>query len=224
MTNQTDEKFEIKYKIYIYEEAMDNKYHVLYIINEVECISIIIDKKNHIAEVQCIGTGQTCMNENEVNIKLKITLNMLLEYKETLNINKIILSDNTFKKCNNKKIMLSTMSTLLTGDTWYGKYGFRPNEDFYITVYEKNKKIMNAIRLKDIDLIKYFKMSKINEHSINKIKEFIKENQLMLLKDYLRIFIKEYDRIYEYFYDFYLTLYDDLKLYDFDHKIFELSI
>jgi hypothetical protein len=224
MINQIDEKLDIKYKKYIFEEAMDENYYVLYIINKIECVSIIIDKKNKIAEIQCIGIDQTCMNENEVNIKLKITLKMLLEYKEILNINKIILSDNTFKKCNNEKIMLSAMLTLLTGDTWYGKYGFRPNEDFYITVYEENKKKMNTIKLKDIDLIKYLKMSKVDEHIINKIKEFIKENQKMLLKDYLQIFIKEYDRIYEYFYDFYLTLYDDLRLYNFDHKIFELLI
>ena len=66
MDNQTDKKLEIKYKEYIFEETSDENYHVLYIIDEIECIVIIIDKENYIAEVQCIGTSQTYMNENEI--------------------------------------------------------------------------------------------------------------------------------------------------------------
>ncbi len=49
MDNQTDEKYEIKYKEYIFEEAQDEKFHILYIIDEIECIVIIIDKEDHIA-------------------------------------------------------------------------------------------------------------------------------------------------------------------------------
>ena len=51
------------------------------------------------------------------------------------------------------------MITLLTGDTWYGKYGFLPIDEALIPYYENNKKIMNTITINDIDLIKYLKMS-----------------------------------------------------------------
>ncbi len=119
---------------------------------------------------------------------------MLKKFKDKLNINKISLTDNSIKKYNNKNIKLSTMLTLLTGDTWYGKYGFRPIEEYLIKKYENNKKIMNTITLKDIDLIKYLKMTKLNEKVIEKSKIFIENHQSLLVKDYLIRFIKEYDK------------------------------
>ena len=51
---------------------------------------------------------------------------MLKKYKNKLGINMIILTDNSIKICNKKNIILSKMLILLTGDTWYGKYGFKP--------------------------------------------------------------------------------------------------
>jgi hypothetical protein len=116
------------------------------------------------------------------------------------------------------------MLTLLSGDTWYGKYGFRPNEEHLIRKYENNKKIMNTIRLKDIDLIKYLKMTKLNEKVIEKSKIFIGKHQLLLVKDYLTIFIKEYDKTCEFFHNFYVILFDDLGLYDLHQRTFSLSV
>jgi hypothetical protein len=88
------------------------------------------------------------------------------------------------------------MYILTTGDTWYG---FRPIEEYLIAIYENNRKIMNTITLKDIDLIKYLKMTKLNEKVIEKSKIFIEKHQLLLVKDYLTRFIKEYDKTCEYF-------------------------
>jgi hypothetical protein len=116
------------------------------------------------------------------------------------------------------------MLILLTGDTWYGKYGFKPVEERLIEYYENNKKIMNTITIKDIDLIKYLKMTKLNEQIIENSKKFMKNHQSLLVKDYLSRFLKEYDNTCEYFYDFYFTLFIDLRLYDFHHRTFELII
>jgi hypothetical protein len=137
------------------------------------------------------------------------------------------------------------MLTLLTGNTWYGniknfcscprnknhtefclygKYDFKPVNERLIKKYDNNKKIMNTIKLKDIDLIKYLKMTKLNKEVIDNATKFIKTHQSLLLKDYLSSFLKEYDKTCEYFYDFYFTLFDDLGLYNFNHHTFELNI
>jgi hypothetical protein len=83
---------------------------------------------------------------------------------------------------------------------------------------------MNTITLKDINFIKYLKMTKLDEKIIQKSKEFIKNNQQLLIKDYLTKFLKEYDKTCKYFYDFYEQLFDDLKLYNFYRQTFELVI
>ena len=74
--------------------------------------------------------------------------------KDRFNIDKIILTDNSIKKCGNKNIILSTMLILLTGNTWYGKYGFRPYDNIKDKLnrrmnikYEHNQNIMETITI-----------------------------------------------------------------------------
>jgi hypothetical protein len=225
----TSKTFKIKYhnKEYEFQQTMDENYYILYSIDEFDCVSVVIDKERRLAEIHGIGNYKLCLQESNVNVGstlLKITLKMLQKFKDKLNINKISLTDNSIKKCNNKDIILSTMLILLTGDTWYGKYGFRPVDTLSIKMYENNKKIMNTITLKDIDLIKYLKMTKLNKKVIEKFKIFIENHQSLLVKDYLTIFIKEYDKTCHYFYDFYVTLFNDLRLYKFYRETFSLSI
>jgi len=220
-------KIEYNNNKYIYEEAMDENYYVLYSFDNFECVSILIDKTEKIAEIHGIGDYKTCIREDNNKVGstlLIITIKMLKKYKEKLGINKITLTDNSVKKCNEKDIKLSMMLTLLTGNTWYGKYGFRPRDKSLIEYYENNIKIMNKVKLKHIDLIKYFKKTKLNKEVIENTKVYIKKHQDLLLKDYLTKFLKEYDKTCEYFHDFYLLLFIDLKLYNFYHNTFELDI
>jgi hypothetical protein len=224
----TSKTFKIKYhnKEYEFQQTMDENYYILYSIDEFDCVSVVIDKERRLAEIHGIGNYKLCLQESNVNVGstlLKITLKMLQKFKNKLGINKISLTDNSIKKCNNKDIILSTMLILLTGDTWYGKYGFRPRKNL-ITKYENNRKIMNTIRLKDIDLIKYLKMTKLNEKVIREFEIFIDKHQSLLVKDYLTRFIKEYDKTCEYFYDFYEKLFEDLELYDFYKIDVSLSV
>ena len=44
---------------------------------------------------------------------------MLEKYKNKFNINIITLSDQSYKKCNNKEIDMMILSTLTTGETWF---------------------------------------------------------------------------------------------------------
>ena len=212
---------------YVFNEAMDENYYVLYSKDDLECVAIIIDKKDRYAEIHGIGNYKSCLDDINTNIGstlLKITLKLVKKYKDKLDIKKILVTDNSLKKCNNKNIKLSMMLTLLTGDTWYGKYGFIPEEEILKRKYENNKKIINMIRLKDIDLIKYLKMTNLCEKVIDKSKQFIEKHKTLLIKDYLSRFLKEYDNTCEYFYDFYEHLFDDLGLYNFHRQIFVLAI
>jgi hypothetical protein len=212
---------------YVFEEAFDKNYYVLYSKDEFECVAVIIDKNNKIAEIHGIGSYTSCLDDININVGstiLQITLKMLKKYKDKLNINKILLTDNSLKKCNNINIKLSLMLILLTGDTWYGKYGFKPLEDRLMQYYENNKQIINTITIKDIDLIKYLNMTSMNKETINKTKIFLEKHSSMLLKDYLSKFIKEYDKTCIYFNDFYEALFKDLQLYNFHKNIFLMDI
>jgi hypothetical protein len=83
---------------------------------------------------------------------------------------------------------------------------------------------MDTITLKDIDLIKYLKMSDLNKVIIDSSKKFIKEHLSLLVKDYLSKFLKEYDKTCSYFYEFYFTLFNDLELYNFYRRTFQLVL
>jgi len=90
------------------------------------CVTIMISKKDKIAEIHSISTtNQYCLddkiitNEKYGSNLLKLTLSMLKKYKNKFDINLITLRDNSVKKCRSKyTISLPIMSTLLTGETW----------------------------------------------------------------------------------------------------------
>jgi hypothetical protein len=166
-----------------YESEIDENHYVLYTNYEEEnpnaCVIIIMSKiddtKYYQAEIHGIGNDKTCLHDKKTNIGigsilLKITLKMLKKYHKKLNIKYITLTDNSTKFCDSIKdgIKLSLMLTLLTGHTWYGKYGFRPfNNDNYNIVslenYNKNTEIINSITIKEANILKYIELTKKNK-------------------------------------------------------------
>ena len=91
---------------------------------------------------------------------------MLEKYKKKFDINFITLSDHSTKSCSGKEIQMPLLSVLTSGDTWYGKYGFKPVKyddanmiiinSTYNESYEYNKNKMNTLKLNEIDMKKYF--------------------------------------------------------------------
>ena len=235
-------KLTVKYKNnkYTFDEAHNKNYNVLYSIdkNPFDCVAIVILKEEKIAEIHEISNFESCLVQSNTNVDsklLQITIKMLKKYKTKLDINYIILTDNSLKKCNSNNIKLSMMLTLLTGDTWYGKYGFRlydlSKKDFdklLIKFYKNNKNIMNKITIIDLDLLKYIKKTE-NIKLIKATKKLLLTNPEMLLKDYLTNLLKNYDKTCNMFYIFYEELYnsiilDDNRLYNFHHEIFALKL
>jgi len=243
----TIEYNETKYKFK--EDDIDPDHYFLTSSEGDNYVFVIIDRSSGVAEIHGIGNYKSCLVDTNTNVGstlLKITLKMLCKYKEKLGIKIIILTDNSIKQCKNHDIKLALMLTLITGDTWcnvllakhhnskgmYGKYGFRPIErysDSYaidktnFEYYEKNKRIMNRIKITDIDLLKYIKLTK-NDKLIKAVKQLIKLDPTMLVKDFLKNFIKDYDKTCEMFYEFYEKLYVKLGLISFYKHSFGLFL
>ena len=167
---------------------------------------------------------------------------MLKKYHKKLNIRHITLTDNSLKFCNSikKSIKLSLMLTLLTGHTWYGKYGFRPfNTETYnydkisLESYNENTEIINSITIEKANILKYIELTE-KKQIIEDVKKLLETNPKMLLKDFLSFFLKEYqphlrrhgplgrDKTCKYFNDFYEILYKDIGLVNFYHYPFGL--
>ena len=150
--------------------------------------------------------------------------------KDHYKYNKIILQDNSYKKCHDFNIELCKMYTLMYGDTWYGKYGFLPAKDYSIDKikfkkYEKNKSIMGNIKMKDFPELKQYLENSFesvknagniiaNKKMIMKLYDKYYQKNI-LLKNFIKIFLEDYDKSCLLFYSFYESLYDDLGLADF---------
>ena len=138
---------------YFYENIPN--YWTLSDVDDYDCIHIGIDPESHQAYINNINAdttkcGETIMTKQGSHL-LKISLQFLKENKTRFNINKITLTDNAKITCNNKNIRLSIFLTLLTGNTWYGKYGFRPIDSNDKDEYYYNRYILNNTTIKDID-------------------------------------------------------------------------
>lgn len=220
---------------YKYTQIMDEDYYILYSYDDFDCVSVVIDKENKVGEIHGIGNFKSCLIDSNTNVGstlLKITIKMLKKYKDIFEINKIVLTDNSIKKCESNKedIKLSHMLILLTGDTWYGKYGFRPinvNTYKYNEIlnenYDNNKLIINKITIKEANIMKYIKMTK-DKNVIKQVEKILEKDENMLLKDFLQKFLTEYESTCSHFSLFYDRLYDDLKLEKFYRLFFGLNI
>ena len=229
-------KLKVDYKIddnentYIFEK---DDYSDLYILSSFDkytkhCIVVSVDKTNRIANINELnGTTDNCLKSTNIKNSgshlLKITLKMIEKYKDKLNINVITLSDTSFKFCGKHSLDLIYLSVLTSGETWYGKYGFRPvieigngygnNINIKINnqlndIYEKNKKIMDRLTITDINFIKYFIGTKLE----NTIKKVIQEFPKMLIKDVVKRLLSQWDKTCDIFANIYINLFHDCGL------------
>lgn len=187
--NQTGGTLKILYnnEIFKWYEIEENIW-VLYDKYNNDCVSISIDndsKEVYINNINAdtVKCGETILN-NQGSHLFKITLQFIKENKTKFNINKIKLKDNAMKNCqNNERINLRIFLTLLTGNTWYGKYGFRPDNLNYRKLYKNNKEIMNTIKLNDVDFNKI----------LEKLLKY--KNKNLITNQQYNYFIKVYNKI-----------------------------
>ena len=179
---------------FIFEEYEPN-YWTLRSIDDYDCITIGIDSENKSAFINNINSesiqcGATILT-NQGSHLLNIGLQFLIENKKPFNINKINLTDNSF----GKRIRLSVFLTLLTGETWYSKYCFRPVDKNQKEQYRYNRHIMHTIKLDQLDFKFILNKNKkyITEEQYNyfiKVYEKLK-NKNILVKDFLKIIFRK---------------------------------
>ena len=193
------------------------------------CIVITIEKNpkketKNICHIQSIEYNENCMPRLELNNKgstlLKIALKLIRLLKDRYKIKTIELTDNSKKTCGGKEIKLSTMITLLTGTTWYGKYGFYPKDKEYKSDFDENKKIIDKTMLSDVSQLKelIIKAHKKSESKLD-LQSILRSYDKVLdkkasLQSFLNWFLKEYDNRCEIFFYFYRELYRELKMTD----------
>ena len=226
-------EFTIKYNNdkYVFQRFHDDKNKLVlysYEVKKHDCVILVINKDKQIIEISSFGKYDKCFKQ-ETNIGsnlLRITLKMVEKYKDYFGVNKIVLSDNSDYKCKTgESIDMAKTTILLTGHTWYGKYDFRPidKDDYSINkvgmkIYNNNVKIINTIKVGDIDLKKY--LMKINKKYPEELdKETVKSiinsvNKEKLLKTFLSQFFDKagFDDTCRYLKTFYEKLFDDIGL------------
>lgn len=178
--------------------------------NPPSCITVLINSDG-ICALHGIGVYEKCVAPTYTGGKmgsllLKFIIRFLQINRDKLNIKRIELMDNSVKSCPNcpERVKLSNMMTILYGDTWYGRYGFRPIEidhigdtQSYNTKYENNKKIIKTIKVKDIPLldiiIRSGERAKITINQKN-LSELLDKNKEKLVSDFMIDLLKKYDQ------------------------------
>jgi hypothetical protein len=239
-----DEEIYITYKNnkFLFSRFNDGDY-MYYALHENEnlnnstCIMIIIEKEIHNCSIQTLSYDDKCFEKQitKYNNKytgsdlLKLALKLIDKIKDRYKLKTITLQDNAQKYCGkNKKINLGMMLTLITGNTWYGKYGFLPKEKDKRSLYDTNKKIVETTRMKDVPILKVMiekalnKYYKNNKKIINSVmetyNEYLKHDKR--IKSFLSYLLEYYEITCEMFYDFYEELYSKMNLTNFYNKSF----
>lgn len=206
---------------------VDDDGYLFYALYEVggnrECIMIVVEKDINNCSIAGLLYDDKCFADKKIekgekwsgSDLLKIAFKLIEKIKDRYKIKTITLTDNAQKFCRKgKQIDLGLMLTLISGDTWYGKYGFRPKDKNLHKAYEKNKEIMKNTKTSDVpyfkemlekSLKKYYKNDKkLQEEILGKYNEYCDENKK--LKNFLSLLLNYYDATCEMFYEFYIDL------------------
>lgn len=196
------------------------------------CIMITIEKEIKSCDIHTLSYDEKCFSnkKDKINEKdkknkdvvkwsgrdlLQIAFKIIDEVKDNYDVKTITLTDNSQKFCRmGKSLDLGLMLILLTGDTWYGKHGFRPKDKIDRKIYDRNKEIIKKTKLKDVKYLKsmlkesldkyYAKNKDFQEEIIKTYDEYCKLNKR--LKSFLSFLFEYYNITCEMFYDFYKDL------------------
>ena len=133
--------------------------------------------------------------------------------------------------------MLSVMNTLVEGDTWYGKYGFRPYDPLTNTeniqktqLYNRNKTIVTTTLVRDTNLFQHLFAAINNASPIHIpdnakfIKNLFNKYQDCTISHFFKHFVLHYKNACELLSLVYIDYYTDQKLYSFHGESFYLDL
>lgn len=230
-------KFKYKNNIINFKRYVDKYNNIEIFLKTIDkksnCIVITIDKKNKVGYISSINSkfGDCLKNKSLDNngiTFLKISIKLLKKYQNEFEIDKIELSDDALFYCDIKtKINLSKLNFLQYGESYYGRFGFTPVKIIDIKGYNLNKKIINKIKTKDINLTKILNEYKkeINRNLLIKInKKYIKYSNKKLIiwfNKISRILSENNCDLLSYLVD---NLFLELKLYPIDNIFYEIKL
>jgi hypothetical protein len=233
---------------YIFDVLDDSDTNVkIYVLqskdSDSDCIMISINKISGIASINnLLSDGLICSEKIITNIGallFELTIKLIKKYKDKFNIQKILLSDHSSLYCNQirKIISLADLHTLKHGITFYGKFGFTPyDSDNSYNVdsnkklnkkFNKNKEIIKNLKVKDSKLLYYLeKFQNKGKYDINKIINYVKDNQDELLSEVITVLSSKenFNMMCEVLNYIIPKLFNANRLTSFHNKSFELII
>lgn len=203
-----------------------------------QCLVILI--ADGIGYIDNISYHKNCidgLNDKDGGTKLlKIAIDFLKKEKKKYGIDKIQLKDNAFKYCseNKTKIRLSLLTTLTTGDTWFGRHGFIPynsvkniKDEQGCEFYLDNKKRVSVVKVRDTNIEHYIRkaLKKLDmEDLIEDLDGLFKHYEFMPISTFLYQFLINFDEICVVFSEIYMKLSRDLGIFDFHGSSFYLPL
>ncbi len=207
--NQLGGSFKLEYNNEIYKfDYNDNLYFYRTIDGKDDCITIGINKETKIISINNITADSNFICFKNITQKkgthlllLAIKFAKKIKKEKYPEINKIILTDNSKIHCADQKdklVKFSDLRQIISGDTFYGKHGFIPIDKKDKENYNKNKKILSKLLIKEFDFKKYITQflennKDINPKSMNNILKFINENQNMRIGELIEILSDNFD-------------------------------
>ena len=207
--NQLGGSFKLEYNNAIYNfEYNNNLYFYKTIDGNDDCITIGINKETKIISINNITADNSYICFKNITQKkgthlllLAIKFAKKIKKEKYPNINRIILTDNSKLHCSEQKdklVKFSDLRQIISGDTFYGKHGFIPIDEKDKINYNRNKKILLKLLIKDFDfkkyIIKFLENNKdINPKSMDIILKYINENQNMKIGEFIEILSDNFD-------------------------------
>lgn len=216
-----------------FEKAVDDNLTTVYLSSldkNNNCILILIYKDDKTAIIQGI-TSEKCFKNPEFNngkYLLTITIKFLKKYKDKFNINRIELTDNSFINCNHEgiKIWLADLSLLQYGDTFYGRFGFIPNKKIDYNNLNDNKKLLEKLLTKNINLKEFVNINyELNKNLLKILYLSYDEFKNKLFIEWFNYISKKLMKKNCEFFEYFISnILKKLKLTSLAHKPFILEL
>ncbi len=138
-----------------------------------------------------------------------LLIELVIKICKDFNINEITLTDNSYILCGNNpnaRINLIYSKMMLDGESWYGKFGFEPIDEFNKKIYKENqenyKKNILTKKIKKENFINGIINKEKNKDEINKIQKKYEEMREERLCEFMRWISENYCSIYSEIYEY----------------------
>lgn len=228
---KTSDEYSINFSIF--QENDDDK--------AINCSVIMIDRIEGSVDISGISYDPKCFTQTQVNsfgpnpsgkLLLKVTLAFIEKMKNHYNIKYIKLRDNSRKPCGSigDGIPFDTYLMFVSGNTWYGKYGFVPfsqeqkkTDKKKLKLYLENQKIVKNTKVKDTNIAKHMKNAikklkrKVSDNDVDKIVDKNKDKSIM---EFMQVLSKNYDEFCGIFFHMHEDLMKELTMFNLHGSVY----